>query len=133
MARHNEVKVPTGEGWARLAQLAASEVPPAEVDGVWVFRTLRADTREWGTAILARIDGDRRRIYTARYIHTVKGKERGKYSAVVEEVGSGPVEALDELIRGVEKRADDEAPRPVSPLEWFQPVQVATDGPPDPR
>jgi hypothetical protein len=41
-------------------------------------------------------------------------------------VGSGPVEALDELIRGVEKRADEELPSRVTPEEWFPP---ATDGP----
>lgn len=115
-----------GEGWARLARAVADEVPPGEVDGVWVFRSIRQEAREWGTAILSRVEGDRRRIYTARYVHTIKGKERGKWSAVLEEVGSGPVEALDELIRNVEKRADEEIPTPVVPRDWFP---AATDGP----
>ena len=37
-----------------------------------------------------------------------------------------PVEALDELIRGVEKRADDELPTRIPPQDWFPP---AADGP----
>jgi hypothetical protein len=120
-----DLKIPAGEGWSRLARAVATEVPPAEVDNVWVFRAIRQEAREWGTAILSRVEGDRRRIYTARYVHTIKGKERGKWSGALEEVGSGPVEALDELIKGVEKRADEEMPSRVAPEEWFPP---ATDG-----
>jgi hypothetical protein len=115
----SDLKIAVGDGWQRLARAVAAEVPPAEVDGVWVFRSIRQESKEWGTAIVSRIEGDRRRIYTARYVHTIKGKERGKWSAVLEEVGSGPVEALDELIRGVEKRADEEMPTPVPPGDWF--------------
>jgi hypothetical protein len=118
----NDLKIPVGEAWNRLARAVADEVPPAEVDGVWVFRSIRQEAREWGTAIVSRVEGDRRRIYTARYVHTIKGKERGKWSAVLEEVGSGPVEALDELIKSVEKRADEEMPTLVLPGEWFPPV-----------
>ena len=127
MGTQTDLKIPAGEGWIRLAQAVASELPRAEVDGVWVFRPIRQETREWGTAIVSRVEGDRRRIYTARYVHTIKGKERGKWSAVLEEVGSGPVEALDELIKGVEKRADEEVPSRVPPAEWFLPE---SDGPP---
>jgi hypothetical protein len=119
MAAQEELKVQVGEAWVRLAQAAAREVPRAEVDGVWVFRAIRQELREFGTAVLSRVDGDRRRIYTARYIHTIKGKERGKFSATIAEVGSGPVEALEALIRGVEKRADDEIPARVDPASWF--------------
>jgi len=119
MGTQEELKVAVGEAWARLAHAAAQEVPPGEVDGVWVFRAIRQELREFGTAVLSRVDGDRRRIYTARYIHTIKGKERGKFSATVQEVGSGPVEALETLIRGVEKRADDEIPTRVEPASWF--------------
>ena len=57
-------------------------LPPAEVDGVWVFSPLRREGREWGTAVLRRVDGDRRRIYTARYVLAIKGKERGQVRGV---------------------------------------------------
>jgi len=109
-----------GAGWTRLAQAVAEVVPPAEVDSVWVFSPLRHESREWGTAVLSRIDGDRRRIYTARYMLAIKGKERGKFEAAVQEVGSGPVEALSQLLRDAQKRIDDEhPPHPVSPEQWF--------------
>ncbi len=110
----------TGLGWERLAQTVAEGVPPTEIDGVWVFTPLRHDSREWGTAVLSRIDGDRRRIYTARYVLAIKGKERGKFEASVEEVGSGPVEALASLLQEAHARIDDEhPPAPVSPETWF--------------
>ena len=76
--------------------------------------------KEWGTAVLSRIDGDRRRIYTARYVLAVKGKERGKFEATVQEVGSGPVTALAQLLQDAQKRIDDEQPpTPVAPETWF--------------
>lgn len=114
----------SGLGWSRLAQAVAAIVPPVEVDAVWVFTPLRREGREWGTAVLSRVDGDRRRIYTARYMLAIKGKERGKFDSWVEEVGSGPMEALDRLLHEAHRRIDDEQP-PVSipPETWF-------DGPP---
>lgn len=117
-----------GPGWARLAEAVAGVLPAAEVDGVWVFSPLRREGREWGTAVLSRVDGDRRRIYTARYVLAVRGKERGKFEATVQEVGSGPVEALAKLLQDAQKRVDDEQPPlPVAPDRWFAP---ADSGPP---
>jgi hypothetical protein len=94
---------------------------------VWQFRTLRRDGCEFGTALLARVAGtagERRRIYTARFAHVLKGRERGKFDASLEEVGSGPAETLGDLLAGVRKRLEDEDPRPIPVQEWF-PV---TDG-----
>ena len=119
-------------GWARLAGAVAAVVPPSEVDGVWVFSPLRHDGREWGTAVLSRLDGDRRRIYTARYVLAVKGKERGRFEATVQEVGSGPVAALTRLLQDAQKRIDDEQPpTPVAPESWFAdaPAAGTADGP----
>jgi hypothetical protein len=113
-------------GWARLAGAVAEVVPPAEVDGVWIFSPLRHEGREWGTAVLSRLDGDRRRIYTARYVLAIKGKERGKFEATVQEVGSGPVAALTRLLQDAQKRIDDEQPpTPVPPESWFPDVPAA--------
>jgi hypothetical protein len=111
-----------GTGWNRLAQAVAEALPSGEVDGVWLFSPLRRDGREWGTAVLSRIDGERRRIYTARYMLAVKGKERGMFEASVEEVGSGPLEALARLLLEAQKRVDDDLPPiPVPPDIWFPP------------
>jgi hypothetical protein len=117
-----------GPGWTRLALVVAEQVPPAEVDGVWLFSPLRHEGREWGTAVLSRVDGSRRRIYTARYALVIRGKERGKFEASVQEVGSGPLEALAQLLQDAQRRIDDEQPPvPVAPDSWFAPPD---DGPP---
>ncbi len=121
-----------GSGWGRLAGYVAGALPTAEIDGVWQFRTLKRDGREWGTALISRVDGaagERRRIYTARFMHVLKGKERGKFEAFLEEVGQGPVETLGELLVGVRKRIEDEDPRPVPVETWFPAADgAARDG-----
>jgi FAD/FMN-containing dehydrogenase len=117
-----------GSGWGRLAEYVAGTIPTPEVDAVWQFRTIRREGREFGTAVLARVEGEgreRRRIYTARFVHVLKGKERGKFEAFLEEVGSGPVEALGDLLAGVRKRLEDEDPRPVPVADWFPVVDAA--------
>jgi hypothetical protein len=98
----------------------AQVVPPAEIDGIWIFAPLRRQSREWGTAVLSRIDGERRRIYTARYVLSVKGKERGRFESTVLEVGTGPMEALARVLQEVQRRTDDEhLPLAVPPESWF--------------
>lgn len=117
-----------GPGWTRLAERVAQLVPREEIDGVWAFPNILRDGREWGTAVISRVEGARRRIYTARYQLVLRGKERGRFEARLEEVGSGPAEALPDLLREVQKRADDEHPPvPVAPAAWFP---EPTDGAP---
>ena len=107
-------------GWDRLAQAVAEIMPVEEVDAVWVFSPLRRDTKEWGTAVISRIDGERRRIYTARYGLAIKGKDRGKFESSVQEVGTGPLEALSRLLEEAHRRIDDEhPPASVPPETWF--------------
>jgi hypothetical protein len=109
-----------GSGWDRLAQAVAQVLPPDEVDGVWIFAPVRRDTREWGTAVLSRVDGERRRIYTAGYVLAVKGKERGTFESTILEVGTGPIEALARVLQEAQARLDDEHPPiPVAPESWF--------------
>ncbi len=113
------ILTPPGAGWGRLASAVARALPVEEIDAIWQFRTLRRDGRELGTAILSRVAGERRRVYTARFVHVLKGKERGRFEAVLEEVGSGPAETLGDLLAGVRRRLEDEDPRPVDPAAWF--------------
>lgn len=112
-----------GERWERLAAWLRDQVDVGEVDGIWVFRVVRRDQREYGTAVLSLVSGDRRRILTARYVATIKGRERGGFETALEEVGSGPLEALHELLALVPIRADDEdPPAEVAPQRWFPPL-----------
>lgn len=116
--------------WERLALWIRDRLPAVDIDGVWVFRVLRRDHKEFGTAVLSRVDGDRRRIYTATYTATIKGKQRGQFESQLDEVGSGPLEALQELLALVPVRADDEEP-PVAVVVslWFPPTlfEIACD------
>jgi hypothetical protein len=60
-----------GSGWVRLAEHVAGLMAVASIDGVWQFRTIKRDGREWGTALLSVVDGElqeRRRIFTARFM-----------------------------------------------------------------
>jgi hypothetical protein len=113
-------------GWELLAEAVAQVLPPSEVDDVWVFPPLRRDAREWGTAVLSRIDGERCRIYTARYVLAIKGKERGRFESSVEEVGSGPREVLLRVLQEAQRRTEDDHP-PVAlpPDQWFASVPSA--------
>lgn len=114
-----------GERWLRLATWLRDQIPVEEVDGIWVFRLVRRDRREYGTAILSLVRGDSRRIGTASYTATIKGKDRGGFAAEWVEVGSGPLEALHELLALVPVRADDEdPPAPVAIDRWFPPLEV---------
>lgn len=118
-----------GERWARLAAWLCDRVVTEEVDGVWVFRVVRREQKEYGTAILSLVTGDRRRILTASYTATIKGRERGGFAAELVEVGSGPLEALHELLALVPVRADDEDPPAEVELHtWFPPAPPAEEG-----
>lgn len=121
-----------GEGpmWERLAEWVRGELPVEQLDGAWVFRVVRREQREYGTAVLSRVEGDRRRIFTASYVATIKGKERGGFETALTEVGSGPLEALHELLALVPQRADDEdPPAPISLALWFPPrPEAQADG-----
>jgi hypothetical protein len=113
-------------GWARLAEATLAVLPVEEVEGIWQFQPIRLERRELGTAILALRDGDRRRIWTARYALTIRGRERGAFEHFLEEVGSGPVEALEELLVSVRRRlGEDDAPVPVPVDQWRK---AALDG-----
>ena len=100
----------SGSGWSQLAAALRGAIAVPEVDRIWAFRVVRREGQDFGTAILSRVDGVRRRISTARFILTVKGKKRGQFTWSHEEVGSGPIEALDELLALVPRRADEEEP-----------------------
>src|SRR5919198_4295092 len=70
-----------GAGWAKLAAAVEAQVPPAEIETIYVFRPIKRQGREWGTAVVTRKsaapDG-RLRVYTAKYMLVVRGKDRGQ-------------------------------------------------------
>jgi len=115
-----------GPGWERLAQALREAIPVEELDRIWAFQVVRRQGQDFGTAILSRVEEDRRRIYTVSFVLAVKGKQRGRFQWSLDEVGSGPLEALDELLALVPKRSDEEEPpAPVEPAAWFPPQSAA--------
>jgi hypothetical protein len=122
----------TGPGWERLAEALRPVLAPGTVDGIWVFRTMRAGPREFGTAIVSLVEGDRRRIFTARYALLVKTRQRGGFEWGLDEVGSGPVEALEELLALVPARGvEEEPPVPIEVSLWFPPPAAEAPEPAD--
>ena len=120
-----------GAGWERLAEALRPALEEGTVDGVWVFRTMRAGPKEFGTAILTQVEGDRRRIFTARYALLVKGRQRGGFEWGLDEVGAGPVTALEELLALVPARGvEDEPPVAIDVTLWFPPPPQAADDSP---
>jgi hypothetical protein len=111
-----------GPGWSRLATALRQVIAPPEIAAIWVFHPVRREDREWGTAIVVRrADPGRVRIYTARFMRVVRGRERGQGKTEVEEVGSGPAELVDDLVRGVQERAGEtDPPASIAPELWYR-------------
>jgi hypothetical protein len=47
-------------------------------------------------------------VLTARYRHTLKGADRGKWEFEVHEQADAPLATLERVIRGVQERLDEE-------------------------
>ncbi|MGD2136045.1 MAG: hypothetical protein PVF27_07795 [Gemmatimonadales bacterium] len=118
-----------GVGWGRLAGAVAEAVPVDAIDGIWLFRPVRNDDREWGTAVITcRTETERLRVYTASYLVVVRGRERRQGKLTVEEVGASPSAVLDDVLQGVRERAGEtESPVPIAPSDWY-PEPPATPG-----
>ena len=57
---------------------------------------------------LARRPAPRRfTVYTARYRHTLKGPDRGKWEVSVTEEADAPLLTVDAVVRGVQRRSGD--------------------------
>jgi hypothetical protein len=123
-----------GPGWTQLAAAIATEVPPAEVAGIYVFRPYKRDGREWGTAVVTR-QGDpargRLRVYTARYMLVTRGKERGRSKVEVQEVALSPAEVLAHVMQEiVERTGDSEPPATLERGVWYPELESGEPHPP---
>jgi hypothetical protein len=111
-------------GWAKLAAAVAADVPPAEIETIYLFRPIKREGREWGTAVVTRRappPEGRLRVYTAKYMLVVRGKERGQARVAVEEVGSSPADVLEQVMRSTaERTGDTEPPVAHGPAVWYE-------------
>ena len=113
-----------GPGWAKLAAAVEAQVPPAEIETIYVFQPIKRQGREWGTAVITRKDAspDRRlRVYTAKYMLVVRGKERGQAKVEVVEVALSPAEVLAQVMQAtVDRGGDTEPPIELGPGVWYE-------------
>jgi hypothetical protein len=111
-----------GPGWAKLAAAVESQVPPAEIETIYVFQPIKREGKEWGTAVVTRKAADGRlRVYTAKYMLVVRGKERGQSKIEVEEVALSPAEVLARVMQAtVDRGGDTEPPVELGPAAWYE-------------
>ena len=113
-----------GPGWEKLASAVREQVPPAEIDTIYIFHPIKRQGREWGTAVITRKDqsaDSRLRVYTAKYMLIVRGKERGQVKLEVVEVGLSPAEVLAQVMQAtVDRGGDTEPPVEIGPGVWYE-------------
>jgi hypothetical protein len=111
-----------GAGWAKLAAAVEAQVPPAEIETLYVFRPIKREGKEWGTAVVTRKAADGRlRVYTAKYMLVVRGKERGQSKIEVVEVALSPAAVLARVMQAmVDRGGDTEPPVELGPAVWYE-------------
>ncbi len=104
----------TDETRVRFLAGIASQVPADRVAEVHLFGAIRQGGQESGVAVVA-VDRDvtddaaptRYTVYTARFRHTLKGPERGKWELAVTEEADAPLLTVDAVVRGVSRRSGE--------------------------
>ena len=110
-----------GPGWAKLAEAVRNAVPPAEIETIYLFQPIKREGREWGTAVVTRASPEGRlRVYTARYMLVVRGKERGQSKIEVTEVALSPAEVLEQVMAATAERTGEaEPPVAMGRAVWY--------------
>lgn len=120
---------------ARFLAEIAERLPPERLSEVHLFAPLRQGGMESGVAVVATepevdapagatapdaggepaADGvptssrrpDRHTVYTARYRHTLKGPDRGKWEFDIVAEADAPLVTVDAVVRGVQHRTGE--------------------------
>ena len=113
-----------GPGWAKVAAAVEAAMPPAEIQAIYLFRPIKREGREWGTAVVTRKSedgGGRLRVFTAKYMLIVRGKDRGQAKVELTEVALSPAEVLAQVMEATTDRAGEtEPPVEVAPEAWYE-------------
>jgi hypothetical protein len=121
----------TDETRARFLAGIAAQIPADRVQELHLFGAIRQAGMESGIAVIAvarepdvpdevaSAEGQseaavaepaaapRYIVYTARYRHTLKGPDRGKWEMSVTEEADAPLLTVDAVVRGVSRRSGD--------------------------
>ena len=113
-----------GPGWAKVAAAVEAQMPPAEIDTIYLFRPIKREGREWGTAVVTRkspLGDGRLRVYTAKYMLIVRGKDRGQSKVDLTEVGLSPAAVLAQVMQATADRTGDaEPPVELAAGAWYE-------------
>ena len=96
-----------------VAVVAALPLPPEQADLHVPDEPPEALTESAGEEFLPIEEQDREiivhrhTVFTASYRHTLKGPDRGKWEVDVQAEADAPLVTLDQVVRGVMKRAGD--------------------------
>jgi hypothetical protein len=124
----------TDETRARFLTAIAAQLPVERIVEIHLFAAIRQGGMESGVAVVAveppvadhvvdvEPDADdavdvepddaapaprRYTVYSARYRHTLKGPDRGKWETSVTEEADAPLLTVDAVVRGVQRRSGD--------------------------
>ena len=101
----------SGDGRERFVRAIAERLPGRRLEDIRLFAPLRQGGVESGVAVItAAMDvaadaPPRFTIYRAHYRLTLKGADRGKWEVTVTEEADAPEGTVDEVVRGVLRRA----------------------------
>ena len=132
--RDMTLPVTAAAGWAAARRLRRSRSrcrrPRWTASGC--SAPMRREGREWGTAVLSRVDGDRRRIYTARYVLADQGQgARASSRPRSRKSGAARWTRSASCSRSAQRRIDDEHPPLAGAARALvRPVAVRADGQP---
>ena len=102
------------ESRERLLKDVLAVVRRDTITEVHFFPPIRQGGMESGVAVIAaREEADQRErhaVYTARYRHTLKGLDRGKWESSVVAEADAPLLTVDAVVRGVQRRSGDAEP-----------------------
>jgi hypothetical protein len=96
-----------------VAVVAALPLPPEQEHSHTEHEPPEALTESAGDEFLPIEEEDREiivhrhTVFTARYRHTLKGPDRGKWEVEVQAEADAPLVTLDQVVRGVMKRAGE--------------------------
>ena len=103
---------------ARFLAAIAAQIPAERIAEVHLFPPIKQGGMESGVAVIALERAPveetpppdaplRFTVYSARYRHTLKGPDRGKWEVSVTEEADAPLLTVDAVVRGVQRRSGD--------------------------
>ncbi len=94
----------------RFLKEIAEKIGAELVEEVRLFPPMRQAGTETGVAIVASSAQPNpwHTVYSAHYRHTLKGADRGKWEVEVVAEADAPLMTVDEVVRGVMKRAGEQ-------------------------